>query len=230
MTILYSNGCSFTGNNLVDRHRRYPLIVGQHFGWAVHDHALPGTCNTKIIRCTIRDCLGLLKNNEKITALIQLTFLERWEYAGDPDGANSWQYQDNDQFETIKSLDEKNWPSEIKNYVKQICVSQRSNALYAQLFSNLVGLICFFKTHKIDYCIFSGPDTLDKNVILQDSFYQYLKTDPNILSLTDFYMLALSGTENGKMSHPTQEGMQRIADFFIKLLGAMPVTPSAAPV
>jgi hypothetical protein len=164
MPILYSNGCSFTANFVVDRELRYPTLVGKHFGWEVVDHALPGSCNSKIIRCTIRDCLQMLDRNEKITALVQLTFPERFEYAGDPNGANRWQYSIGtirDEFEVIKPNDDNNWPKEIRDYANSIFMHQRDNALWAQLFSNLVGLISFFKTNDIEYRIFLGPDLIN---------------------------------------------------------------------
>ena len=238
MAILYSNGCSFTANFDVDRSMRYPTLIGKHFVWEVIDHALPQSCNSKIIRCTIRDCLQLLDQNEKITALIQLTFLERFEYAGDPNGANQWQYSNGtirDEFEVIKSNDDANWPKEIRKYANSIFMHQRYNALCAQLFSNLVGLISFFKANNIKYRIFSGPSLVNgvnhnvpinpvnsraiecKDTILQDAFYQHcISKDTNVLSLIDFNMLSVA--DANVPAHPTPEGMQKIADYFINLL------------
>ena len=227
MAILYSNGCSFTANFDVDRELRYPTLVGKHFGWEVIDHALPQSCNSKIIRCTIRDCLQMLDRNEKITALVQLTYTHRFEYAGDPDGANKWQYSfgtTRDEFEVIKLNDDNNWPKEIKDYANSIFMHQRDNALWAQLFSNLVGLISFFKTNDIEYRIFLGPDLINnpgessteyKDIILQDVFYQLcISKDTSVLSLIDFNMLRVANTT----MHPDANGMQLIADYFINLL------------
>jgi len=221
--LLYSNGCSFTASLEVDRCMRYPALIGKHFDWEVIDHAIPQSCNTKIIRCTMRDCLQLLERNEKITALVQLTFLERFEYAGDPEGANKWQYNfgtSKDEFEVIKLNDDKNWPKEIKDYANSIFFHQRDNALCAQLFSNLVGLLSFFKTNDIEYRIFLGPDLLNNpsvnnHIILQDSFYQRcISMDPKVLSLIDFNILRVANTT----VHPDADGMQKIADYFINLL------------
>ncbi len=219
MTILYSNGCSFTANMPLERDLRYPVLIGQHFGWQVLDRALAGNCNSKIIRCTMRDCVRLLDRNEDIVALIQLTHIERWEYPGDPHGPNKWQYGwCEDLFETIKPCDENNWPQEIKNFAKQMFLSQRYNALYSQLFGNLLGLIGFFRYNKIKYKIFAGPADFnnDCDSFSNDVFYKYLSQDTNILDLTKFNMLALTGLQ----MHPDKEGMQKIADYFISLLGA----------
>lgn len=217
MTILYSNGCSFTANNWIEREKRYPILIGNHYGWTTHDRAMPGTCNTKIIRCAMRDCLNLITHNEKIIALVQLTFKERWEYAGNPLGSNSWQYgNSNDQFETIKFGNEANWPAEIKNFAMQIFLSQKANALYAQLFSQLLGLVSFFKIYNIEYRIFAGPQAINYDLqdLDKDVFYQTLNTDPCILSLESFNMLGLTSAQR----HPDEQGMKKIADYFINLL------------
>jgi hypothetical protein len=219
MTILYSNGCSFTANTKLEREYRYPLLVGEHFGWEVHDRAIAGNCNSKIIRCTMRDCLRLLGRKEDIVALVQLTFKERWEYAGNPIGPNQWQYGwCEDLFEVIKPSDENNWPPEIKNYAKQIFLSQKPNALYSQLFSNLLGLVSFFKHNKINYKIFAGSWVIndDFKSFEDDAFYKYLSQDTNIIDLSEFNMLGLTGQQ----THPYRDGMAKIADYFINLLGA----------
>ena len=165
-------------------------------------------------------------------------FLERFEYAGDPTGANHWQYSNGtirDEFEVIKSNDDANWPKEIRKYANSIFMHQRYNALCAQLFSNLVGLISFFKANNIKYRIFSGPSLVNgvnhnvpinpvnsraiecKDTILQDAFYQHcISKDTNVLSLIDFNMLSVA--DANVPAHPTPEGMQKIADYFINLL------------
>lgn len=225
MTILYSNGCSFTANHKVSRWRRYPLLIGKHFNWSVVDRAIPGSCNSKIIRCTMRDCIALLKQNKPIVALIQLTYKERFEYAGTPDGSNNWKYGEvntglecipaNDQFESVKADDLKNWPDEIKQYAKLHTILQKSDALNAELLARVIGLVSFFKSNNIQYLIYAGPSFKDE-LIADDPFYQYLTNDPNVLNFLNFDMLTLTGGQN----HPNKDGMQAIADYFINLLAA----------
>jgi hypothetical protein len=226
MTILYSNGCSFTANYDLPRWRRYPLLIGKHFNWSVVDRAIPGSCNSKIIRCAIRDCISLLKHNEPIVALIQLTFKERFEYAGTPNGTNNWKYGEintgfncipaSDQFESLKGDDPANWPDEVKQYAKIHTALQKSNAINAELFSRIIGLVSFFKSNNIRYLIYAGPSDLKNELMISDPFYQYLTTDPNVLNFLNFDMLSLTG----KQDHPTADGMQAIADYFINLLDA----------
>ena len=226
MTILYSNGCSFTANYNVPRRKRYPLLIGKHFNWQVVDRAIPGSCNSKIIRCAIRDCIDLLKHNEPIVALIQLTFKERFEYAGTPNGTNNWKYgevnngihyiQASDQFESLKPADHENWPDEVIQYAKLYTVLQKSDAVNAELFSRLVGLVSFFKSNNIRYLIYAGPSDFKNKLNVDDPFYQYLNNDPNVLNFLNFDMLSLTGNQ----THPTTDGMQVIADYFINLLCA----------
>jgi len=224
MTILYSNGCSFTANWNLPRWHRYPLLIGKHFGWQVVDRAIPASCNSKIIRCAMRDCIDLLKHNKPIVAMIQLTFKERFEYSGTPDGSNNWKYGEvntginfvpaRDTFESLKPGDEKNWPDEVKQYAKIHTILQKPSAIDAELFSRLVGLVSFFKLNNIRYLIYAGPSALAYHLTIDDPFYQWLTADPNVLNFLNFDMLSLTG----RQEHPDRVGMQAIADYFINRL------------
>lgn len=224
MTILYSNGCSFTANRDIPRWHRYPLVVGKHFGWQVVDRAVSGSCNSKIIRCAMRDCIDLLTHNEPIVALIQLTFKERFEYAGTPTGDNNWKYGEintgldfvpaRDPFESLKPGDHTNWPDEVKEYAKLHTVLQKPNAIDAELFSRLVGLTAFFRANRIRYLIYAGPEQFKNQLTTNDPFYQFLMNDTSVLDFLNFNMLALTG----KQTHPDRDGMRIIADYFVSLL------------
>jgi hypothetical protein len=224
MTILYSNGCSFTANFNLPSWKRYPVLIGKHFNWTVVDRAVPGSCNSKIIRCAMRDCINLLEKNEPIVALIQLTFKERFEYAGTMTGSNNWKYGEintgfnvipaTDQFESIKPDDPDNWPDEVRQYAKLHTILQKPNAIAAELFSRLVGLTSFFRDNNIRYLVYAGP-ALNYDLTSDDFFYQYLLKDPCVLNFDSFNMLELTG----KQDHPDSEGMKLIADYFINRFG-----------
>lgn len=213
MTILYSNGCSFTDNRLIDQDDRYPYLIGKQLGWHVRAAAIAGSCNSRIIRCTMRDCIELLNRNEPIVALIQLTFLSRFEYAGTPTTETQWMYARLDEFESIKPNDLSGLPTEVAQWAKLTALLHKYSAAWSQLYPSIVGLISFFKQHNIRYYVYSGPDVqpfIDKNGI----FYDYLKNDPGVLSFKDFNMLDLTGAQK----HPDGIGMQTIANYFISLL------------
>ena len=172
----------------------------------------------------MRDCIDLLTHNEPIVAVIQLTFKERFEYAGTPDDSNRWKYGEintgidfvpaQDQFESLKPGDDGNWPDEVKQYAKLHTVLQKPAAINAELFCRLVGLVSFFRSNGIRYLIFAGPADFKNQLNLDDPFYQSLTNDSNILNLSTFDMLSLTGQQR----HPDRAGMKTIADYLINLL------------
>ena len=172
----------------------------------------------------MRDCIDLLTHNEPIVALIQLTFKERFEYAGTPTGDNNWKYGEintgldfvpaRDPFESLKPGDHTNWPDEVKEYAKLHTVLQKPNAIDAELFSRLVGLTAFFRANRIRYLIYAGPEQFKNQLTTNDPFYQFLMNDTSVLDFLNFNMLALTG----KQTHPDRDGMRIIADYFVSLL------------
>jgi len=215
MTILYSNGCSYTGNNWVERDQRYPKIIADHFKWNIQDSAIPGSCNRQIIRCSMRDVIELSCQNEPVVALIQLTHLFRFEYAGTKVFDNQWKYANNDLFESVKPADESNWPTEIQTWAKHTILLQKPMAELEKLFCSIVGIVGLFEQLGITYKIFSGPPLkTDVPMFDQSIFYDYLKSNSNVLDLMNFNMLGLTNSNK----HPNVEGMQTIADYFINQL------------
>jgi hypothetical protein len=213
MTILYSNGCSFTDWRHIPREQRYPVIIGERMNWSVHDRGLPGSCNSRIIRTTIRDCCELIKTNEPIVALIQLSFLSRYEYAGTPTPSNRWKYENGDLFESISLGKIHDSDSDVVNsWIKSTLLLHNDAAAYSQLFASLVGLTAFFRQHNIRYYIYNGP--AQNNIFEPTDLYHYLKQDPGVLDLQTFNMLALTG----RQQHPDPAGMITIANYFCDLL------------
>jgi hypothetical protein len=213
MTILYSNGCSFTDWRYIPREQRYPIIIGERQGWSVHDRGLPGSCNSRIIRTTIRDCCELIKNNEPIVALVQLTFTDRYEYPGVATADNRWKYENGDLFESVTPGQ---YPSEesevVRSWARSNLLLHNDDAAYLQLFASVIGLAGFFRQHNIWYYIYNGP--AQNNIFEPTDLYHYLKQDPGVLDLQTFNMLDLTG----RQQHPDAAGMITIADYFCNLL------------
>ena len=213
MTILYSNGCSFTDWRYIPREHRYPVIIGERMNWSVHDRGLPGSCNSRIIRTTIRDCCALLDKHEPVVALIQLTFLDRYEYPGQATADNRWKYENGDLFESVTPGQYSTEESEVvRSWARSSLLLHNDEAAYLQLFASIIGLVGFFRQHSIRYYIYMGPS--QNNIFEPTDLYQYLKQDPGILDLLTFNMLALTG----KQIHPNHAGMIKIADYFCELL------------
>jgi len=208
--ILYSNGCSFTQNYEIDADKRYPALLAKHFDWDLKSAGIPGSCNDRIIRCTIRDCIQLKDSGQEILALIQLTYPSRTEYAGTITETNQWKYAPGDLFESINSPDESTLP-DVNNYMKFWMRLFDYDAAIEELHSNIIGLTGFLKTNGIKYIIFNGPKSSvsKKNSV----FLEYLNKDNGVLDLSDFYMLKLLKEHK----HPDEQGMHTIADYFIGL-------------
>ena len=208
--ILYSNGCSYTHNNWVEPAARYPALIAKHFDWQLQDAGIPGSCNDRILRCTMRDCIKLKEAGQEVVALVQLTHPHRTEYAGTPTENTAWKYAIDDKFESIKPADETQSP-EVNNYMKLWLYFYNKPAEIEKLRSNIIGLVAFFKENNIQYYVYNGPEELMSTT--NDIFYQYLYNDTRVLDLAKFNMLALTGNQ----AHSDIQGMRAIADYFIEL-------------
>jgi len=209
MTILYSNGCSFTANFDLEANQRYPFLIGEKLKWDVIQAGEPGSCNSRIIRRSYCDCLELLPTGKKIVALVQLTFLQRTEFPNTPEERLKSGLPD--LFKSVKPGD-KSLPVNMLNALKIYTVRYNHRAYFVDLLTKLVGLTCFFKQNNIDYFIFFGPKTVESD--LSNEIFPYIKQDQRILDLINFNMLDLTG----KQLHPTAESMITIAYYFFNLL------------
>jgi hypothetical protein len=167
----------------------------------------------------MRDIIELRQKfpDQKIVALIQLTHLSRFEYAGTKTFDNQWMYADNDCFRSVKPERAENWPTEAAEWIKQTIILYNPVAELEKLLSNVVGLVALFETLDVEYRIFSGPK-LDSEVTWPEHniFDRYLKTKSNVLNLATFSMLM---DLTGVCTHPDAMSMQKIADYFINQLG-----------
>lgn len=219
MTILYSNGCSYTANMVLEPEQKYPYLLSSKLNWKLRPGAIAGSCNRRIIRATYRDCLNLQKEDD-IFVLLQLTHLHRTEYAGVRTKDNQWKYSFNeeffeyDKFESLKP-DTTNIPPTVKKWADIGFTLHDELAEFNRICSELIGLTAFFKQHNISYLIYTGPKIeLSNDILKNDILYQYLKNDMRILDLLEFNMLGLTG----KQEHPNKDSMILIANYFYSLL------------
>ena len=224
--LLYSNGCSYTANWNIEENKTYPVLLAEKLFHIPKLAANPGSCNRKIIRNTIADSIELLDQypEHEIFVLLQLTHLHRNEFAGQITKDNEWKYTTkeirfhnfkHDDFESITASESANLSPTVNRWMELNLILHNEKAELIRLWSELVSLTGFFKQHNIDYLIFSGPKIeVDKDSVKDNIFYRYLLKDYRVLDLIDFNMLALTG----KQVHPTEEGMQLIADYFFNLL------------
>lgn len=216
MTILYSNGCSYTANMVLEPEQKYPYLLSQRLGWDLRTAAIAGSCNRRIIRSTMRDCIKL-STQDHVFALIQLTHLHRTEYAGIKTVNNQFKYSyderyfEYDKFEGVKPNDYTGLPSRVKDWAELGFSLHVEDAEFSRLCADVLGLVSFLKFKNIDYCVFTGPAIAVQST---DSLYIELQNDANVLDLLKFNMLGLTGEQH----HPNVNGMQLIADYFFNLL------------
>lgn len=210
MTVLYTNGCSFTANSNLPEHERWPYLVAKAMGWKLIDKSTPGACNARILRCSMRDCEKISRDDD-IVALIQLTFTERFEIPLSRNLTDAWNY-DYDPWLSIKTAQDNHLWDEIRPWVKQTVIMQDRQAQQRKLYCDILGLLSFFKIKNIDYKIFAGPN-LDLADV-EDPCFQALEKDPNVLDLRAWNMLELTG----KIGHPDATGMRQISDYFTRLV------------
>ena len=213
MTILYTNGCSYTANFDLERKNTYPAILADRLEWKLVDKSEPGSCNSRIIRTTIDDCVKLRsQTDEKIVALIQLSHLFRTEYPTDNLSA--------DPFCSVKPTAPNNsnsqTPEPAGKYADYYWRLHSNHHLLVNLITDLIGLISYFKQNNVEYLIYLGPNenSIYADVIGNDLRFKLVNSDPHVLDLTEFNMLDLTGEQ----THPTADGMRAIADYFFNLL------------
>lgn len=212
MTILYTNGCSYTANLRLEKTARYPSLLAWNLKWHLKDNSWPGSSNARIIRCTYKDCVRLkTTSSEKIVALIQLTHLFRTEIFNPTVKDNDWLDQ-SDPFTSIKPID-KDLPADQYQVAQWFLKTNTDESLLLGLLPQLLGLTSFFKQNQIDYLIYFGPkencETISDNILFKE-----LQKDNHVLDLAKFNMLDLTG----KQMHPDAGGMQKIFEFFYPML------------
>jgi len=180
---IYANGCSFTYDNHI-RHQLgqpcYPEIIAQHRGIRCTNAGLPGSCNRRIIRNTLRDSIAF---DSTTLVLVQLTFLNRIEKPYTPGQDNEWkmEYATEEYHESIKDN-----PSESVNqkYYNLHMKFFDPRAELTNLATDIIMLTGYFRSKKIPYFIFPYTQ-LETNIssINTDRLQQYLAQDPAVLDL-----------------------------------------------
>lgn len=154
------------------------------------NNGLIGSCNSRILRTTVRDILDIRKhNNNQILAVICLGSMIRNEWWNIdkilPEGFSDGHFESfqihgialNEQLPYYQFAQE--WYRHYDDEAEQ-----------TNFFKELVMLSSFFKQQKVDYIIFAGNNstykTLDYQCPFIESFASYIAADPNILDLNNF--------------------------------------------
>jgi hypothetical protein len=186
--LLYCNSDSY--GVLSTTKNRYSEYLAQLLNAdTVVNNGLPGACNARIIRTTVRDILDIRKNNnDSILAVICLGSLIRNEWwnvdkklpAGFKDG----------HFETFQIHGVNNQQLPFYQYAMEWYRHYDDEAEQTNCMMQLVILTSFLKQQKVDYIIFAGNNVtykpLDYQTPFIKTFAEQIQDDPDILDLNNF--------------------------------------------
>jgi hypothetical protein len=220
---VYTNGCSFTG----DWYRRdrgeltYGNFIANRYQTTFHNAGKPNSCNRRIIRSTVRDSINFPPNT---LALIQLTFLHRTEQYSAVNDINSWKFDKEDYYESVK-------PQEGGEFMTAFVNQFDSRAEFTSLSSDVLMLTSYFKQRNVSYAIYAFP-SLVENALHQQELADKLLTyelakDLAVLNILDDslfkrlspgdYFYDANGSA-GEIGHCNTQGHKAIAEILTQLI------------
>lgn len=227
ITHIYGNGCSFTNDDYIRRTLHQPLyldLLAEQFGTTVTNDGLPGSCNRRIIRNTLR---AATEFDSTTLVLVQLTFLQRTEKPYNPGQHNEWKMSDSTE-EYHESI--KDDPSEKLNkiYFDNWFRFFDATAELTNLATDLIMLSSYLDSRKIPYLIFPYLPLAQERirVAVQDDLLQVvLAQNTQVLNiLTDGLVNRLDGNmyydtdASVKFGHLSPEGHAKAANVLANLL------------
>jgi len=224
---IYGNGCSFTNDDYIRLTLHQPVyldLLAEQFKITVTNNGLPGSCNRRIIRNTLRAATDF---DSTTLVLVQLTFLQRTEKIYTPGQDNAWKmlYSTEEYHESIKddSSEKLN-----KSYFDTWFRFFDEKAEITNLATDLIMLSSYLDSRKIPYLIFPyvqltreqtrievQADRL-QTTLAQDSCVLNILSDSLISRLDgDMYYDADSSVEIG---HLSPEGHKAAANVLANLI------------
>jgi len=184
---LYTNGCSHTMDYEMRQQgiKQYADLLSDQNGWTLNNCALPGTCNQRIIRATVKDAVNFPPNT---LALISLTYLDRTEIGIEQElRASEHPLWHQDYFVPIKS-DGWTGDDQVKSYAKEYYKLFDWYSAFVNLATGVFLLTQLFKQRNIHYLIFNYNIqlTLSQQAQLQHhAILQELEKDSGVLSIVE---------------------------------------------
>ena len=188
---IYVNGDSYTK---MSDGKTYCDFLSEKFNCESTNAAISGSCNSRILRTSLRDLINLKKERtDDIIAVISLSFLLRievWDPAAPLYLKNKF-VNDGD-FISIQTTGSKNWfESKISDsglYHKYTTEWLRWYDVEAEtinLLKEILLLTTWCKYNKINYVIFTGTlqEPVDFEFPAIKPFYQSIKEDPYVIDI-----------------------------------------------
>jgi len=186
--IVYVNGDSYA---TVSDGKLYSEFLSDYLNCKSINSAISGSCNSRILRTSLRDLLELKQTNNDIVAVISLTFPLRTEL-WDKDITYN-RFVNDGEFVSVQTTGSKRWfidndpvkPSRYQSYVSEWLRWYNIEAETVELLKEIILLTTWCKYYKIKYVIFSG--VLQEKVDLLSPFikslYSEVSKDPNVIDI-----------------------------------------------
>lgn len=197
---IYTNGCSFTYDNHIYHDLKSPAygdILAQKHNVDYLNMGLPGSCNRRIIRTTLRDVIEI---TDDTLVIIQLTVLERTEKIFTPGQNNEWKLDNKQSYqeyhESIKGdsrekINQEYYNTHIKFFDEQ--------AEITNLVTDLLMLTAFLKNKHIPYYVFSYQPLVSESTaknIYNDRLQVQLRKDSRVMNILSNSLVNQLGTGN----------------------------------
>ena len=209
---LYVNGCSFTNDPVIyytNKQKQYCDFFKDKYQFDVINRGVPGSCNRRIIRTTLRDCLQF---DSTTAVILQLTNLYRTEVDS---WDQSWQRDDyfdpsqEEIFHSVKFVDDSN-SKPVKDFIKSKSKVVSEKQMFDELMVDLVMLTSYLDSKDIKYFVYSHDYVFDPKLQPHDSiFFRKIKDNKNITSFFEPLSYKLTNDEcfyDTPHGHLTEKG------------------------
>lgn len=186
--MIYVNGDSYP---YVSDGKRYSEFLGEYFACPVTNNSLPGSCNSRIFRTSLRDLLDLRQKHKNLRAVISLTFPMRTE-VWDQDILDN-RFTNDGEFTSFQIHTSKTWffdktqslDHKYNDYCKQVVNFYNVEAETVKILQNIILLSNWCETNNIDYVILSGAlqETIDFDAPFVYSFYHAVKQNKQVIDI-----------------------------------------------
>ena len=185
--ILYVNGDSYS---VVSDGKKYSDFLGESLGRTVINNAIPGSCNDRIFRTSLRDLIELKSKHSDVIAVISLSFPIRTELWDQHIKHNK--FVNDGEFTSIQPVNSKTWfydntisVGKYTEFCKQFLTYYNIEAETVKLLQNIILLATWCKQHNVTYVIVSGPlqEPVDFTTPFIKSFYDAMLNDSNIVNI-----------------------------------------------
>jgi hypothetical protein len=190
--MIYVNGDSYIHN--ANGGRNIASFLSEYTNNDVTDCSIPGSCNNRILRTSLRDLLVLKQMHKNITAFIGLTYIFRsdvWDTINQP---KRWKNSNDGEFASyqLMNFNEPQIPNYLKPYAQQWAKWYHSEAEITKLLQGVILLSAWCKTNNITLRIFSST-SIDQLIDIEapfiKPFYIEISKDANLIDLFNFSLI-----------------------------------------